>query len=30
MHFVKKNEMGGACDMYGGGKRRVLGFGGGT
>ena len=27
---IKKNEMGGACGVYGGGERRVQGFGGET
>ena len=27
---IKKNEMGGACSAYGGGERRVQGFGGET
>ena len=28
--LIKKNEMGGACGAYGGGERRVQGFGGET
>jgi len=27
---MKKNEMGGACSAYGGGERRIQGFGGNT
>jgi len=30
MQVIKSNEMGGACDMYGGQKRCKQGFGGGT